>query len=362
MGRIIAGWEGPVAEQADHVLGLVTDPDMPTQVGRRTAERVTDWLARRTGRSWTIDVRSDPLAAEHSSSEELLDSVDRHRQEQGWDFAICLTDLPLLLPKGPLLADVSTQRRVALVSLPALGAIRTYHRTYRLLTQLLDDLLPDGTPPMRLGPVHRAQHDGQVDVRYTTARLRGWVRLVSGMVRANRPWQLVWGLSSALAAALAAAGFGLFTSTVWQLGDVLSPLRALTTTVFALALMTVWLIAAHGLWERVGRRAIRDRRLALLYNASTITTLSLGVACLYAVVCVVSLAGALTLIDAGVLAKMLGHSADWPTYARLAWMVASMALIAGALGSSLETDAAVRQAAYGYREEQRRAQHAEAKD
>ncbi|MER7079859.1 hypothetical protein SAMN02982929_03101 [Saccharopolyspora kobensis] len=353
-----------MAEQAEHVLGLVTDPDMPTQVGQRTAERVTEWLGRRTGHRWTIDVRCDPLTAGHDTSEDLLDSVQRHCEEHRWDFAICLTDLPLLLAKGPLLADVSTRRRVALLSLPALGAFRTYHRTHRMLTRILDDLLPDSSDeaPRRLGSVHRTHHDGPVDVRYTNTRLRGWLRLVSGMVRANRPWQLIWGLSSALAAALAAAGFGMFTSTVWQLGDVLSPLRALTTTVFALTLMTVWLIAAHGLWERVGRRAVRDRRLAVIYNASTITTLSFGVACLYAVVYLVSLAGALSLIDEGVLARTLGHSADWSAYARLAWMVASMALIAGALGSSLETDAAVRQAAYGYREEQRRAQQAESED
>ncbi|GAA4618893.1 5,10-methylene-tetrahydrofolate dehydrogenase [Saccharopolyspora hordei] len=350
-------------EQADHVLGLVTDPDMPTHVGQRTAERVTTWLANRTGQRWTIDVRTDPLTAGHNASEDLLSAVEAHRQERGWDYGICITDLPLLLQDRPLLADVSTQRRVALVSLPALGALRTYHRTYQLMTQLLEDLMQDHSEQSSpLGPVHRTQHEGQIDIRYTTLQRRGWVRLVSGMVRANRPWQLVWGLSSALAAALAAAGFGLFTSTVWQLGDVMSPLRALTATVFALALMTVWLIAAHGLWERVGRGAVRDRRLAAIYNTSTVTTLSLGVACLYALVYVVSLAGALTLLDARVLGEMLGHTADFASYARLAWMVSSMALIAGALGSSLETDAAVRQAAYGYREERRRAQHAKEKD
>ncbi|MFD0490327.1 hypothetical protein ACFQ0O_28485 [Saccharopolyspora spinosporotrichia] len=166
------------------------------------------------------------------------------------------------------------------------------------------------------------------------------------------------GLSSALAAALAAAGFGLFTSTVWQIGDVLSPWRAAGAMLFSLTLMTVWLIAAHGLWERVGE-GVRDRRVALLYNTSTVATLTLGVACLYGLVYVVSFVAAISLIDPSVLANMVGHPAGPATYARLAWMVATMAIIAGSLGSSLETDAAVRQAAYGYREEQRRARHAE---
>jgi hypothetical protein len=123
--------------------------------------------------------------------------------------------------------------------------------------------------------------------------------------------------------------------------------------------MTGWLIAAHGLWERVGRRAVRDRRLALLYNASTVTTLSVGVSLLYLVVYLVCLVAGVTLLDSRILESTLLHPVDWTTYFRLAWMVASMAILAGALGSSLESDAAVRQAAYGYREEQRRAEQAE---
>ncbi len=352
------------------VLGLVTDPDMPTQVGSRLAKQITDWLGDRTGEAWTVEVVSDPVTAGESSSEQILRAVQAYLSEREWAYAICLSDLPLLLDRSPLLADASTRDRVALVSLPALGGLQPYRRMYQMLTQLLDDLVSDGDArgedssghrmatwlTDKLAPIHRSSTDDEhVDVRYKAPRRLGWIRLVSGMVRANRPWQLMWGLSSALAAALAAAGFGLFTSTVWLVGDVLGPLRSISATVFSVGLMTVWLIASHNLWERVGRYRARDRRVAMLYNASTLATLVIGVACLYIVVYLINLAAALCILDSAVVSRTLGHPTSWSTYAQLAWMVSSMALIAGALGSSLESDAAVRQAAYGYREEQRRA-------
>ncbi|MCC5697960.1 hypothetical protein LH612_32985, partial [Klebsiella pneumoniae] len=80
---------------------------------------------------------------------------------------------------------------------------------------------------------------------------------------------------------------------------------------------------------------------------------------LYALVFLVSIAGAATVINPQVLGSTLGHPPDASAYLRLAWMLSSMALIAGALGSSLESDAAVRQAAYGYRERQRREKYAQ---
>ncbi len=362
-------------QPAARVLGIVADPDMPTQIGSRLAERLKDWLAERTGEGWTVEVVSDPVTAGESDSEQILRSVERELSRNNWSYAISLTDLPLLLTRSPLMADASTERGVAVVSFPALGGLQPYRRMRQMLTQLLDDLLTESKPAKntdpadhrmaswltdKLAPIRRSTPPGdRIDVRYTTSRGLGWARLVSGMVRANRPWQLVWGLSGALAAALAAAGFGLFTSTVWQLGDVMGPLRAVGVTAFSVAIMTTWLVGAHGLWERVGRRAVRDRRLALLYNASTVATLVLGVACMYGVVYLVGLVAAACILDSSVVSSMVGHPANPSTYLKLAWMVASMALVAGALGSSMESDAAVRQAAYGYREEQRRANQAD---
>jgi hypothetical protein len=84
---------------------------------------------------------------------------------------------------------------------------------------------------------------------------------------------------------------------------------------------------------------------------ATTLTLVLGVASLYAAVFALSIATAALIIDAGVLGKALGHDADIGDYAALAWMASSLATIAGGLGAGLESDEAVREAAYGYRVE-----------
>jgi hypothetical protein len=84
---------------------------------------------------------------------------------------------------------------------------------------------------------------------------------------------------------------------------------------------------------------------------ATTLTLLLGVASLYAAVFALSIGMAAVVIDAGVLGKALGHHADIGDYAVVAWMASSLATIAGGLGAGLESDEAVREAAYGYRVE-----------
>lgn len=363
--------EGP------RVLGLIADPDMPAQVGARLAGKLTDWLGENNGGEWTVEVVSDPVTAGESDPARILESVAQHRSRNGWVCAICLTDLPLLLRDRPLLADTQAHNRVALVSLPALGGTQPYRRMRQMLTQLLEDLLDVGEsrndPPRSrlsrrrrsssdhrlyswltnlIAPVHR--ESGEDGVRYTASRVGGWLRLVTGMVRTNRPWQLVFGLSSALAAAIATSAFGLSSSTIWQIGDALDLVRESLAAVASVVLLVFWLISAHGLWERRRNRRTHSGRLMVLYNSSTVLTLLIGVGCLYAGLFLINVCVALFLVPSSVLASSLGHPANYATYLNLAWGFTTMGVIAGALGSSLESDRAVRQAAYGYREEQRR--------
>jgi hypothetical protein len=106
--------------------------------------------------------------------------------------------------------------------------------------------------------------------------------------------------------------------------------------------------------EIAGRLAGELPRLRL-YNAATVLTLALGVVSLYVALLVVTLAAAWLLVVAELLRQHLGHPVGWSDYLTVAWMASSIATVGGALGSGLESDAAVRAAAYGYRQQERQA-------
>jgi len=356
----------PEHEPADRRLGLIADPDMPEQVARYLADELPDLLGEE--HAWAVEVDIDPVTAGRHSTTDILKSTRRRMDRHDWDYAICVTDLPVRANGRPVVADADLDERVGVVSLPALGGTQPYRRSRQVVLQLVDELTGqsgggdnryglDSRLTALLAPIKREHHDGErdVDVRYAATRNRGRLRLLTGMVRTNQPWRLVFGLRSALAAALATSAFGLSSSTIWQLSDRLSPVRQWLGAVASVALLVFWLIAAHGLWEKVRRKASdRDREQVLLYNISTVATLTIGVGVMYAGLFLVNLGVALFVVTPDLLGSTLGHPASFGKYLALAWGFTTMGVIAGALGSSLESDEAVRQAAYGYREEQRR--------
>jgi hypothetical protein len=118
--------------------------------------------------------------------------------------------------------------------------------------------------------------------------------------------------------------------------------------------MIVWLIADHELWERPSGRVAREQ--ARLFNAATVLTVALGVTTLYLALFAITLLAEWFVVTGDVLRPSLGHPVDWSDYATIAWLATSIATVGGALGSGLESDGAVRAAAYGYRQKARREQ------
>ena len=339
------------------VVGLVaTPPDFPARIAERITEELVDLLSRHVDgdTAWTVRIGWGEVAPRRDGgADALLDDIAQRATDEGWHVAICLTDLPFQRDRRPVVALCSVRRRAALISLPALGfgqlrAVRTLLPS--LVRRLIGDPPPSAHIERRVAAVHRAlPGDENGEIGWVASRIRGGLRLVLGMVRANRPGRALLGLSKLLVAAFGTAAFALTTNTIWQMGDALGPVRLSAVMLIGLTSLVTWLIAAHHLWEKPDRDT--TPQLARLFNLGTVLTLGLATTVSYIVLFAGTAAAAALLIDPSLLGNQLGHHAGAADYLNLAWIISSMATVGGAIGSGLEDEATVRAAAYGYHPE-----------
>ncbi|HEY2522578.1 MAG TPA: hypothetical protein VGJ19_20880 [Streptosporangiaceae bacterium] len=353
-------------QRPEIVVGLVaTPPDYPARVAAQLTAELADRLAERVHADvrWTVREGWGEVAPRRDGGvEALLDDLARRRIDDRWDVAICLTDLPLHTDRVPLVAQTSARRQVALVSLPALGlrqlrAVRAAvpDLVGRLLTDASDERVPAaGWAPAelasRVAAIRRVAGEGDAgELRYAASRLIGRVRLLIGMVRANRPGRALLGLSKLLVGAFGTAAIALTTNTIWQMGDALGGLRLTIIMLLALTALVTWLIVAHNLWEKPDQETSAE--LARLFNLGTLLTLTLATAVSYLVLFTGTLLVGALLIDTSVLKQTLQRPVNFTDYLTLAWIISSLATVGGAIGSGLEDEETVRAAAYGYHPE-----------
>ena len=93
-----------------------------------------------------------------------------------------------------------------------------------------------------------------------------------------------------------------------------------------------------------------------------VLTLAIGVTVMYVVLYLLTMLAALTVIDGGYIQSRLRRPAGLADYARIVWLACSMGIIAGALGSSFDSEEAVRRAAFRRRERERQARHRQQSD
>ncbi|MFF4088520.1 hypothetical protein ACFYY9_16780 [Streptomyces nigra] len=360
------------SSQGVTVVALLADPDAPTEVAQRIAKDLPDRLANAFDgqREFSVEVVSEPFTAGTEDLSTLTHRIVDRASEENWDVVVALTDLPLHAGRRKLAADLSHEHGLALLSLPSLGGLRFLRRARRAVERavlsLVDGRPADAPEPRRPRPLRplagrfAGVHSGPVDdeetadLRYVVSGPGGYLRVLGGMVRANRPWRLIPGLSKALAAALASGAIATVNSTVWSLAIALDTPRLVIATIGSIALMIGWLIVDAHLWDRATGDSPQARTRAALYNASTVLTLSIGVLVCYVGLLIINLLWALFIINGEVFASMTKTPLHAAEYWTLAWFVASVATVGGALGSGLESDEAIRAAAYSKREQERR--------
>src|SRR5207302_9707276 len=99
-------------------------------------------------------------------------------------------------------------------------------------------------------------------------------------------------------------------------------------------------------------RPIRAQRR--LFNLVAAVTVAFGIVSLYVAVFVVALGAAALLIDPTLFKATILRPVGVSDYLRLAGLASLLATVGGALGGVVESDAAVREAAYAYRAQDER--------
>jgi len=341
-------------------LGLIVSPAIDQVAADELAADLGGALGERYPEvEWESEVLTDPLAEPPVHLTELVSAARRLLLDADWDLAVGITELPLRLSHRTLLSHASRTHGVALVSLPALGVLRRRRRLYDAAADAVGTLVGDPeegggarSSGAGLGVRRRlAELAGDVEddggAAYVARVIGGNLRLLVGMVGANHPWRLVGRLWRVMLAAVAAVAFVMIQIEVWMIAATLSPLKSTIAGLASIAAASVTLIAGHGLWERAPAPRVREQ--VTLFNLATTATVVFGVTALYLSVFLVSLLGVLLLIEPSLLSEALERDTNAWDYVRLAWLSSALGTIGGALGATLETDEAVREAAYAHR-------------
>lgn len=354
------------------VVGLLTDDGLPGQLAGRIADDLPARLARDLGEetAWRVEHETQSLPLNEEGDIPMLALAQERRAEHGWDLLVLITDLPRRAGTVPIASDYNGDHGVAMVSLPALGALRLRGRASRLVIHLVRHLVAhrsakEADPPRGVldrlrelvAPTRHIHGRGAADEHLALVGVRGRLRLLAGMIRDNRPWRLVPNLAGATAAAAATAAYGIITTSFWKLAEALPSLRLAGITVLAIVVMAGWLMVHNHLWDSPSGHL--DRRKAMLYNASTALTLSIGVACMYAILFGLALVASIVLVEGTYFGEVLGHPAGPASYLKLVWLATSVGIVAGAVGSSVEDEERVRRATYSRRERERQQRNRE---
>lgn len=352
------------------IIGLVADPELPTEIAENFPADLADVLASSVSDriEWQVHVITRQLPLNSDGQIVVWETADQLIESEGWDYMVCLTELTRRVDQRFTISDVNRPRRAALISLPALGPIRLTRQARNAVVRVARVLLEPGLQPGRSTGGRRAMRHLSANVRsprrsestddrgegissLPLSGISGRARLLAGMVRINRPYRLIPSLSGAFAAAAAVAAFGIFYSSIWSMAASLTPARLIGISIISVVAMVAWLTGYNGMWEKPGTSSGRPG--AAMNNAATIATLSIGVTCFYLVLFGLTLLAALAIIPGDYMQTVLGQPATPDQYGALAWLSTSMGTIAGALGSSFESDSAIRNATYGRRELER---------
>ncbi|MBD1223110.1 hypothetical protein GLV94_11775 [Virgibacillus halodenitrificans] len=367
-------------------LGLISAPDLPAEIASDLIKELPELLSEKIDKdvSWKVEMTIDSLVGVAENTKEVLEKADNIKEENEWDYAICLTDLPIFFGKYLVVANASLKDRVAQISVPTFGLMPMRRRIRKTLMQMMQELYVEESqtesPQAKLavkeqpsksknknknklthqfslsqiGRMKATSKDDVVDLRYfIKSRFTGYLRVLLGMTFANRPWKALFSFNKMITLSFATGSYISIFPTPWQLSIVYTPVRLIILTIIAIMGMVMWVIFSQNLWEKPSDRG--KKRWRDLYNWTTFSTLSSIVIINYIVLFMMFSIAISIFVPPELFQAWTGLDEE-PTfkyYLNLVWLVTSLGTLAGAIGAGLEKEDKIRNITYSFRQQQR---------
>lgn len=371
-------------------LGLITAPGLAKRMVKDLKEELPELLKYyvKDDYEWEVIPFEDTLTGGTNDSREILKRARSTKEDKNWDYSIALTDLPLFSGKTTVIAEVLNDDNIGIISLPGLGMTPLYKRIREGILQLMNEMYHGSSSSDRrdaesriqskdegqydevrgqrsdrlmgkrffesIFPLKRetTQEDESINVRFIAgSRTRGTIRLVSGMVNANRPWEMFPAFIKVLVIAFTTGSYALVFPTLWTLSSYYTNFRLILLMVIAILALVGWIIIAHNLWE--GKKDEKASFTRRIYNATTFFSLLFAVVMYYLLLFILFSLTTFLFIPGAQLESQLQTDTGPAKYFYIAWTATSIATIIGALGSVFENESVVLDSMYGYRQRQR---------
>ncbi|CAM3345725.1 5,10-methylene-tetrahydrofolate dehydrogenase [Nosocomiicoccus ampullae] len=309
-------------------LGIVTTPNEQTQLLLDDLADLENKLSNKLNKNVKIDYKIDPVIGTSEDIENGRPKLEKIRKENNWDYLINITDLPYI-EKGKTLKYL-LKDNIMTIFIPALGFFNLKNKQLSMLEDFLkNDILNKENP--------------------TTNRLK----LIIGMTLLNKPWKGVGNFKTIISLAFATGTYISIFSMPWELSVVYSKTRLTILSLLAIIGMIIWLIYAHKLWEKKSR--VTDEKYRSIYNLTTFFTLLITTVIIYSINVILLTVSISLFVPIELFFESTSANKDSIiSYSlRLVWFVASLTILAGAFGSTVEDENKIRFITYSYRQNYR---------
>lgn len=357
-------------------VGILTTPDLSKKLNNNFYNTLPELFSKNFDSKveWEIEFIENSLTGATKNFNDIYSDSEKYKEKNSWTYTINLTDLPILYENKVIAADINKNTGTILISVSAFGWGAIKKRIKHAILYAVNEVLKLNNET--LGVSNFSFENNTLQKKLPSIRLRktetyiegtrsfhihyalfptsmGKIQLITGMVLANNPLNMMKSLTRSVALSFTTGAFGMIFTTMWQLSYMFSELRLLSLSFASIFAMMVWIILAHKLWEKSSNR--KEKEISKLYNFTTLITLFLSVSIYYIILFILFLITCLTIVPAEFLGETIGlsNSASFLQYVEIAWLATSIATVAGAVGVGLANEQPIKESTFGHRQQSR---------